>query len=111
MPLVKGKSKEAVSDNIRTEISAGKPKKQAVAIALDVARKSGAKIPHNKEGKHEMKKGHKEEMHEHHHEHKKKASEHPDHHHKAIKHHMAELHKMAKAGHKSSHHHHHHKAK
>lgn len=45
MPLIKGKSKQAVSANIKTEIAAGKPQKQAVAIALDVARRSGAKIP------------------------------------------------------------------
>lgn len=32
-----------------TEEAAGKPKKQAVAIALSVARKAGAKIP--KKGK------------------------------------------------------------
>ena len=40
MPLVKGKSKKVVSENIKTEISAGKPQKQAVAIALNVAGKS-----------------------------------------------------------------------
>jgi len=45
MPLIKGKSKKAVSANIKTEIAAGRPQKQAVAIALDVARRSGAKIP------------------------------------------------------------------
>lgn len=45
MPLIKGKSKQAVSANIRTEMAANKPQKQAVAIALDVARRSGAKIP------------------------------------------------------------------
>lgn len=44
MPLVKSKSKAAVSKNIKTEIAAGKPQKQAVAIALSVARKSGVKI-------------------------------------------------------------------
>lgn len=48
MPLKKGKSKKAVSKNIKTEMDAGKPQKQAVAIALDVARKSGAKIPKKK---------------------------------------------------------------
>lgn len=41
MPLKKGKSQKTVSSNIRTEIAAGKPQKQAVAIALDVARRSG----------------------------------------------------------------------
>ena len=45
MPLKKGKSKEAVSKNIKTEMAHGKPQKQAVAIALNQARKSGAKIP------------------------------------------------------------------
>ncbi len=48
MPLTKGKSKKAVSANIKTEMEAGKPQKQAVAIALNVARKSGAKIPKKK---------------------------------------------------------------
>lgn len=38
MPLRKGKSKAAVSANIRTEMAVGKPQKQAVAIALSVAR-------------------------------------------------------------------------
>jgi hypothetical protein len=45
MPLIKGKSPKAVSQNIRTEIAAGKPKAQAVAIALNTARKAGAAIP------------------------------------------------------------------
>lgn len=39
MPLVKGKSKKAISKNISTEIKAGKPKKQAIAIAYSVAKK------------------------------------------------------------------------
>ena len=34
MPLVKGKSKKAISRNIATEEAAGKPHRQAVAIAL-----------------------------------------------------------------------------
>jgi len=45
MPLKKGKSKAAVSKNISTLRKEGRPQKQAIAIALDVARKSGAKIP------------------------------------------------------------------
>ena len=37
MPLKKSKSKKAVSQNIKTEMKAGKPQKQAVAIALHTA--------------------------------------------------------------------------
>lgn len=43
MPLAKGKSKAAISRNIKTEMAAGKPQKQAVAIALSVAGKSRKK--------------------------------------------------------------------
>ncbi len=45
MPLKRGKSKDTVSKNIKTETKHGKAHKQAVAIALNQARKSGAKIP------------------------------------------------------------------
>ena len=48
MPLKKSKSKKAVSENIKTDMKSGKPKKQAVAIALNTARKAGAKIPKRK---------------------------------------------------------------
>ena len=48
MPLAKGKGKKVISKNIETEVAAGKPQKQAVAIALNTARKSGAKIPKKK---------------------------------------------------------------
>lgn len=48
MPLKKGKSKKVISENIRTEMHEGKPQKQSVAIALETARKSGAKIPKKK---------------------------------------------------------------
>jgi hypothetical protein len=40
MPLKKGSSKKTVSKNIKTEMAHGKPQKQAVAIALETARKS-----------------------------------------------------------------------
>jgi hypothetical protein len=43
MPLKKGKSRKVVSGNIKREIAAGKSQKQAVAIALNTARKGKGK--------------------------------------------------------------------
>lgn len=43
MPLKSGKSKKAFSANVKTEMAAGKPQKQAVAIAYSVARKGKKK--------------------------------------------------------------------
>jgi hypothetical protein len=49
MPLIKSKSDKAFSKNIAAEIHAGKPQKQAVAIAYSVKRsvgkKDGGKLP------------------------------------------------------------------
>jgi hypothetical protein len=43
MPLVKSASRKAVSTNIRREIEAKKPQRQAVAIALDIQRRAKGK--------------------------------------------------------------------
>lgn len=43
MPLKKSASKAAVSENIKAELAANKPKKQAVAIALSVQREAKKK--------------------------------------------------------------------
>jgi len=45
MPLIKGKSKKTISKNVKKMVHEGYPQKQAVAAALDTARRSGANIP------------------------------------------------------------------
>lgn len=50
MPLSKSTSKKAFSNNVRAEVKAGKPQKQAVAIAYSVKREA-AKKSHSKKRK------------------------------------------------------------
>jgi len=48
MPLKSGKGKAVVSANIKTEMKAGRPMKQSVAIALSKAGKSNKQMPKKK---------------------------------------------------------------
>ncbi len=43
MPLKKSTSKKAFSDNVKTEMTAGKPQKQSVAIAYSEKREAEKK--------------------------------------------------------------------
>lgn len=48
MPLKHGKSKKVIRENISEMEKSGHKKSQAIAAALNEARKSGAKIPRKK---------------------------------------------------------------
>ncbi len=48
MPLKKSCTGKAFKANVKAEIKAGKPQKQAVAIAYDVKRKAQGKSPKKK---------------------------------------------------------------
>ena len=48
MPLKKSTSKKAFSQNVKTEIAAGKPQKQAVAIAYATKREAAKKTSKRK---------------------------------------------------------------
>jgi hypothetical protein len=51
MPLVNSKSKSAFKENISREVKAGKPVKQAVAIAYSVKRQAQKKKASTTKGK------------------------------------------------------------
>lgn len=59
MPLIKSKSKAAVRKNVAAEMAAGKPQKQAVAIALDVQRRAGGGKPFAQRARESKPKGRK----------------------------------------------------
>lgn len=52
MPLLKGDSQSVIGSNIRELMNTGREQKQAVAIALDVSRRSKSKAPVHKNLKH-----------------------------------------------------------
>jgi hypothetical protein len=51
MPLKRGSSRETIAQNIRTEVKAGKPVKQAAAIAYSTARKVGGRGAYGRKGR------------------------------------------------------------
>lgn len=48
MPLVKSASKEAFRKNVKAEVQAGKPQKQALAVAYSVKREAQKPAPAKK---------------------------------------------------------------
>jgi len=48
MPLLSGSSKPVISENIRTEMNAGRPQPQAIAIAMSKAGKGRKKTKKTK---------------------------------------------------------------
>lgn len=62
MPLIKSASKRAIGKNIEIEEAHGKPHEQAVAIALDTARRAGARIPRKRKRRKMAPKRHKISM-------------------------------------------------
>lgn len=62
MPLIKSKSKKAMSKNIATEMHHGKPQKQAIAIAYAVRRKAMKHKAHGGEIEQAMSEHAKEEL-------------------------------------------------
>lgn len=60
MPLIKSASDKAIGPNIKTEMSHGKPYKQALAIALSVQdRAGGANTPKHTDPLHHIRQIHK----------------------------------------------------
>lgn len=57
MPLIKSGSKAAIGENIKTEMAAGKPQKQAVAIAYSVGRRADDIAPRRRGGIDNLKPG------------------------------------------------------
>lgn len=101
MPLIKGTKpgSKSFKENIRTEVHAGRPVKQAVAIAYSESRQKGAKDMEHHKKEHHKKEHHKKEHHKH------EASKEMHKHHKEMhKHHARELKHHEKMMHKHHHH-------